>query len=178
MIQCPPHGMTKSTDVAVRRISPASPVIAERGTTRCTPLQARTRRPALAGGPSPESRSTMSSLHTPVAATTVRACTSNSVTRLEVPHPYAGDLARVAEQPDRPGAGDDGRAEARRGPGQGRHQSGVVDLAVVVLDRAGDRVLAQRREAPAGRGAGQVPVQRHPAAPRTGAEAGREANAS
>ena len=45
MIQCPPHGMTNSTDVAVRRISPASPVIAERGTTRCTPLDARTRSP-------------------------------------------------------------------------------------------------------------------------------------
>ena len=76
MIQWPPHGMTKSTEVGVRRISPASPVIAERGTTRCTPLEARTRRP----GRTPTSLSIcdMSSLHTPVAATTVRARTSNS----------------------------------------------------------------------------------------------------
>ena len=76
MIQCPPHGMTKSTEVGVRRISPASPVIAERGTTRWTPLEARTRRP----GRTPTSLSIrdMSSLHTPVAATTVRARTSNS----------------------------------------------------------------------------------------------------
>ncbi len=76
MIQCPPHGMTKRTLVAVRRISPVSPVIAERGTTRCTPLEARTRIP----GRSPTSLSIrdMSSVHTPVAAITVRARTSNS----------------------------------------------------------------------------------------------------
>ncbi len=76
MIQWPPHGSTNSTDVAVRRISPASPVIAERGTTRCTPLDARTRRPGRT--PTSRSISDMSSLHTPVAATTVFARTSNS----------------------------------------------------------------------------------------------------
>ena len=45
MIQCPPHGMTKSTEVAVRRMSPTSPVMAERGTTRWMPFEARTRSP-------------------------------------------------------------------------------------------------------------------------------------
>ncbi len=40
MIQWPPHGMHEEhRRSAVRRISPASPVIAERGTTRCTPLR-------------------------------------------------------------------------------------------------------------------------------------------
>ena len=44
------HGITNSTDVGVRRISPASPVIRSRGTTMCTPLDARTRnRPRRAG---------------------------------------------------------------------------------------------------------------------------------
>lgn len=76
MIQCPPHGMTKSTELAVRRMSPVSPVIAERGTTRCTPLEARTRMPGRR--PTSLSIRDMSSLHTPVAAMTVRACTSNS----------------------------------------------------------------------------------------------------
>jgi hypothetical protein len=75
MIQCSPHGITNSTLVVVRRIRPAGdtsgPSIADRGTTRCTPLDARTRR---LGAESP-SISPMSSLHTPVAATTLRART-------------------------------------------------------------------------------------------------------
>ena len=164
MIQWPPHGMTNSTEVAVRRISPASPVIAERGTTRCTPLEARTRRP----GRTPTSLSIrdMSSLHTPVAATTVRARTSNSGVsgRLQVADPDADHLAGLPDEPGDPGAGHHGRAEAGRGPGQVDHQPGVVDLPVVVADRAGDRVGAQAGEQPPGAVPGQVPVQRHAAA--------------
>ena len=48
-----------------------------------------------------------------------------------------------ADQADGAGAGHHGRAQAGRGAGQGDHQPGVVDLAVVVADRAGDRVRAQ-----------------------------------
>ena len=74
MIQWPPHGSTNSTDVGVRRIRPASPVIADRGTTRWTPLDARTRSPGRRAPTIAE----MSLLHTPVAATTVRAPTRSS----------------------------------------------------------------------------------------------------
>ena len=74
MIQCPPHGRTNRTEDGVRRISPASPVIADRGTTRCTPLDARTRSPGLVAPTIAE----ISLLHTPVAATTVRAATVSS----------------------------------------------------------------------------------------------------
>ena len=115
MIQCPPHGMTKSTELAVRRISPVSPVIAERGTTRCTPLEARTRSPGRR--PTSLSIRDMSSLHTPVAAMTVRARTSNSASGesgggLQVADPDPGDLAGLADQADGAGAGD---ATVRRG---------------------------------------------------------------
>ena len=74
MIQCPPHGSTNSTELGVRRISPASPVMADRGTTRWTPLEARTRRPGRVAPTIAE----ISLLHTPVAATTVRAATWRS----------------------------------------------------------------------------------------------------
>ena len=37
------HGITNSTELSVRRIRPASPVMRSRGTTMCTPLEARTR---------------------------------------------------------------------------------------------------------------------------------------
>jgi hypothetical protein len=76
MIQRSSHGITNSTLVAVRRIRPSAgtslpPSIASRGTTRCTPFEARTRR---LGADSP-SISPTSSLHTPVAAMTLRART-------------------------------------------------------------------------------------------------------
>src|SRR5215218_292098 len=78
-IQSSPQGITNSTLVVVRRIRPvgitAAPSIADRGTTRCTPLDARTRR---LGAEAP-SIAPMSSLHTPVAATTLRARTTNDV---------------------------------------------------------------------------------------------------
>src|SRR3954454_19485180 len=81
-IQWLPHGMTNSTLVGVRRISPVGarslPAIAERGTTRCTPLEARTRRlGAWASGPPLFNIAPTSSLQTPVAAITLRARTEN-----------------------------------------------------------------------------------------------------
>ena len=71
--QCRPHGMMNSTLVAVRRITPVSSCTRSRGTTRCTPLEARTRNLPR----SPTSPWT-SSVHTPVALTTSRAATSSS----------------------------------------------------------------------------------------------------
>ena len=77
-IQCRPHGMTNSTLVSVRRISPLSPSMQRRGTSRCTPLLARTRSPivVLPAGSPERSIVPTSSLHTPVAAITARARTS------------------------------------------------------------------------------------------------------
>jgi hypothetical protein len=50
MIQCVPQGITKSTELAVRRINPTSELIRSRATTMCTPLDARTlKRPASPG---------------------------------------------------------------------------------------------------------------------------------
>ena len=43
MIQCWCHGMTNSRLVSVRVISPQPASMRSRGTTRCTPLDARTR---------------------------------------------------------------------------------------------------------------------------------------
>ena len=72
-IQWRPQGITNSTDVSVRTISPVSSWIRSRGTTRWMPLDARTwnlpRSPA---------RCCTSSVHTPVALTTSRACTASS----------------------------------------------------------------------------------------------------
>ncbi|SLH91494.1 Uncharacterised protein [Mycobacteroides abscessus subsp. abscessus] len=84
MIQCAPHGMTNSTEVAVRRISAVSLTIRSRGTTTCTPLDARTwNRPRVC-----ESACT-SSVHTPVALITTCALTSpvrpSSVSRIFTP---------------------------------------------------------------------------------------------
>ncbi len=87
MIQCRPHGMTKSTDFSVRRISPLSDRIRSLGTTRCTPLLARTR-----NTPRCPPSDCVSSVQTPVALTTClartvmcsplsRSCTTAPVTR-------------------------------------------------------------------------------------------------
>ena len=73
MIQCDFHGMTNSTDFSVLRMIPLSEVIRSLATTRCTPLDARTRnRPRP-----PESRCS-SSVQTPVELITTRARTSVS----------------------------------------------------------------------------------------------------
>ncbi len=73
MIQCRPHGMTNSTDFSVRRIRPDSPRIRSRGTTRCTPLLARTW-----NWPRSDVSACVSSVHTPVELMTALARMSNS----------------------------------------------------------------------------------------------------
>ncbi len=73
MIQCRSHGMTNSTDFSVRRIRPASPRMRSRGTTRCTPLDARTW-----NCPRSPASDCVSSVHTPVALMTCLAAMSNS----------------------------------------------------------------------------------------------------
>src|SRR6476660_5432450 len=71
MIQCVPHGMTNSTDFSVRRMIATSDTIRSRGTTTCTPLDARTRnRPRCLDS------AWISSVHTPVAFTTTWPRTS------------------------------------------------------------------------------------------------------
>ncbi len=85
MIQCRPHGMTNSTLFSVRRISPDDAWMRSRGTTRCTPLEARTWI-----WPRPPTICWMSSVHTPAALTTCLARTlisrpvSRSTTRAPV----------------------------------------------------------------------------------------------
>ena len=68
MIQCSPHGITNSTLLSVRVISPTSSWIRDRGTSRCTPFDMRTR-----NGGSARSRARTSSVHTPSALITRRA---------------------------------------------------------------------------------------------------------
>ena len=66
-----PQGMMNSTLFSVREISPVRRSMRSRGTTRWTPLDARTEMDARSCA-----SSWMSSVHTPVAATTWRALTS------------------------------------------------------------------------------------------------------
>ncbi len=73
MIQCVVHGITNSTDFSVRRISPVSELIRSRGTTMCTPFDARTW-----NRPRPPAIVCTASVHTPVALTTTEARTSLS----------------------------------------------------------------------------------------------------
>ena len=156
MIQCPPHGMTNSTDFSVRRISPASPEIAAPGHHEVHAL----------GGPYPQpgpERTAAGGEHlgdvvAPHAGGGDRPCgrRRRTLARLDVLDPDAGDLAGRAQERGGPGRGDHGRAEAGRGAGQGGHQPGVVDLRVVVADRAADGV----RRAATGRSAGRPPALR------------------
>ncbi len=71
MIQWLPHGITNSTDFSVRRMIAESLTIRSRGTTMCTPFEARTR-----NRPRCRDRAWISSVHTPVALITTCALTS------------------------------------------------------------------------------------------------------
>ena len=151
MIQCPPHGMTNSTELAVRRISPASPVIAERGTTRCTPLEARTRRPGRGADVAEHPRHVVAP-HPGGGDDGAGAHLELRVRDSEVRRdPYPGHLARLADQPDGAGAGHHRRAEAGRGAGEGDHQPGVVDLR----RRSSGSPRRSRPRAATGRAAGR-----------------------
>ena len=98
MIQCRPHGMTNSTLFSVRRMSPCAEWIRSRGTTRCTPLDARTW-----NWPRPPTIAWVSSVQTPVALITCRARTSNSRAGLQVADARAGDPLALAQEADDPG---------------------------------------------------------------------------
>ena len=71
MIQCRPHGMTNSTLFSVRRMMPVLDCTRSRGTTRCTPFEARTW-----NWPRVSAIAWVSSVQTPVALTTCLARTS------------------------------------------------------------------------------------------------------
>ena len=77
-IQCRPHGMMNSTLDGVRMMMPVRDWIRSRGTTRCTPLDAR-----MLITPRPPTMAWMSSVHTPVALTTccARICSCWPVSR-------------------------------------------------------------------------------------------------
>ena len=142
MIQCRPHGMTNSTDFSVRRISPesrADPVArARRGGCPCSP--------APGTGPrSPASR-WVSSVHTPVALTTCGPADVELLAGLQVVHLGADDPFALLEQPHDPGPRRARGAVRRGGAGDGHRVPGVVDLGVVVVQRADQRVLLQRRD--------------------------------
>ena len=132
MIQCRPQGMTNSTDFSVLVMKPDSERIRSRGTTRWMPLLAWT-----LSEPRPPTISWMSSVQTPAALTTTRARTSSSrpvsrSTRADADHPLAlaqearSTLVRVATWAPCDGGG----------AGDRHHEPRVVDLAVVVADRA------------------------------------------
>src|SRR5262249_12433294 len=63
----------------------------------------------------------------------------------------------------RPCAGDDGGAQRRRSASHGGNVPRVIDLSVVVADRARERFVAQRWKDPPRSSAAQVPVARHAA---------------
>ena len=143
MIQCRPHGMTNSTLVSVRRISPVDDWIRSRGTTRWTPLDARTwnwpRSPTIAWvivGPDAGRVDHLPGAHLDLGV------------GLEVADPDAGHPLALAQEADHPGPVGDQRAVGRGGADHGSGVPGVVDLRVVVLDGADQGVLAQRRRLP------------------------------
>ncbi len=156
MIQCVPHGMTKSTDFSVRRMSPVSELIRSRATTMCTPLEARTWK-----RPRPPAIVWMSSVHTPVQLMTTEARTSVRSPGLDVLDEGADDALARAEQLDDASRGDDGGAVGRRGADRRQRVPGVVGLGVVVEQAAGEGVALERRGELERAGAGQLLVARH-----------------
>ena len=153
MIQCRPHGITKRTDVSVRTMNPASERIRSRGTTRWMPLRrlhVQRAAPAdhlldlvgpHAGGVDDH------------AGPDLELASVLQVEGADADHPLA--LAQEAGDLD---PGRDVGAVGGRGAGDREHEPGVVDLAVVVADRAGDRLGREVRRdpghAPCGTGAG------------------------
>ena len=83
-------------------------------------------------------------------------------TGLQVPGAYADHPLPLAQEPGDLDPGRDVRAVGGGGAGEGDHQPGVVDLAVVVLDRPGDRVGLEVRCDPGDLAAEEVPVPGHP----------------
>ena len=167
MIQCSPHGMTNSTLVGVRRIRPGR---VRRRPRRRVDRRARHHQVHALGGAHPQARAPtspsiapMSSLHTPVAATTLRARTSNDGPVGQVGDPDADDRAPsgrrrrrgAARRPGRwraPGRRSRRRCGRRRGCA-GRRRPGRPSTGW----RRGRRRRAGRgtpRASPSGTGAG------------------------
>ena len=138
MIQCRPHGITKSTDFSVLVMKPHSERIRSRGTTRWMPLLASTSRVS-----SPPSRRCTSSVHTPGRVDHDPRAHLEVGAALEVGRPYADHPVALAQEAGDAGAGGDHGTVMGGGPGEGHHQPRVVDLAVVVADRPGELVGAQ-----------------------------------
>ncbi len=156
MIQCVPHGMTKSTDFSVRRMRPLSEVIRSRATTMCTPLLARTWK-----RPRPPAIVWMSSVQTPV-----QLITTDAVTVVRSPVSTSSTTAPTTRSPALTSSttrrrADDGGAVGRRRADRGQGVPGVVGLRVVVEEGAGEGVRAQGRGHLERAGAGQLLVPRH-----------------
>ncbi len=94
MIQCVSHGMTNSTELAVRRMIAVSLTIRSRGTTMCTPLEARTLK-----CPRCLDSACTSSVHTPAALITQWA-------RISVTSPFSVSRTRTPST----------RSDSRRNP--------------------------------------------------------------
>ena len=157
MIQCRPQGMTKSTDFSVLVMKPASDRIRSRGTTRWMPLLACT-----LSEPRPPTRSWMSSVQTPAALTTTRARIVELPVGLEVAHPGADDPLALPQEADHLGPGGHLGTVVGGGAGQRHHQPRVVDLAVVVADRAVQTLDLEVGRDPGDLLAEQVLVLGHP----------------
>ena len=151
MIQWLPHGITNITDFSVRRMIATSLTMRSRGTTMCTPLEARTlKTPALLGqglnlvGP-----------HAGRVDHDVAAHLGDRAV-LGVAHPHAGDPIAFAKQRHHLGGGAHHRAVVRRGAHDRQRVPGVVDDGVVVADSADQRAALQARGQPQRAGAGQM----------------------
>ncbi len=156
MIQCRPHGITNSTDVAVLVMKPHSERIRSRGTTRWMPLLACT-----LSEPRPPTISWMSSVQTPAALTTTRARISSSRPVSRSTRADADDPLALAQEPDDLRArGDVGAVRGRRAR-DGHHEPRVVDLAVVVAHRAVQLLGLEVRRDPGDLLAEEVLVLRH-----------------
>ena len=143
MIQCVPHGMTNSTDFSVRRMIATSLTIRSRGTTTCTPFDARTRnRPRCLDS------AWISSVHTPGGVDHDVAVDLGDGTVLGVADPDAGDAVAFAQQRDHLGRRPHHRAVVRRGARHRHGVPGVVDDGVVVADAADQRAALEARRQP------------------------------
>ena len=155
MIQWLPHGMTNITDFSVRRMIATSLTIRSRGTTMCTPLDARTwNRPRCRTAPGSR-RSTRRCVDHDVAADLGDRAV------LGVAHAHADHPVALAQQRHHLGGAPHHRAVMRGGAGHRHGVPGVVDDGVVVADAADQRAALQARAQPQRAGAGQMLLRRN-----------------
>jgi hypothetical protein len=155
-IQCRLRGMTNSTEVGVRRIRPLWDWIRSRGTTRWVPLLARElptfphHRLSLI---SPDARGVQDLPGTDLQV----------LTRFEITDPHSGDALALTDETCYARAVCDQRTVGDSGVNQEHRMARVVDLGVVVVDGADQRVLAHARHQRQRLTLGEVVVARHPA---------------